>query len=131
MAGRTVIHVVPCAGRWRIQREDRAVVEYVRKDVAVKAARQLARHNPPSLLIVHGNDGRIDDRAAYTDEPFRLVADKQLRFGSRVPRGRPVLRLWPNTFEDSVPAKRRDLQRDRSLAAWHRNLAGRRAAKRR
>lgn len=51
---------------------------------------------------------------------------KQLRIGGRAPRARPVLMLWPNPFELPERIKHRELQRDRSLAAWHRTFAGRR-----
>lgn len=71
---------------------------------------------------------RQSEDESHDVEPFRLVADKQLRFGSRAPHSRPVLELWPHPFDESEQQKRRDLQRDRTLAAWHRTFAERRTS---
>lgn len=71
MAGRKVWHVVPHEGGWAVKKEEalRATSINKNKEQAVQAARELAKANKPSQIIIHGRDGRIQEERTYGEDP--------------------------------------------------------------
>jgi hypothetical protein len=71
MAGENV-HVVPSAGRWRVEVEgsSRARSTHDTQAEARIAAREIARRNR-SELLVHGRNGQIRERSSYGGDPRR------------------------------------------------------------
>ena len=73
MPNRKVYHVTPHAqGGWqgKVEGAARASVVAATKDEATQRTRELARHSAPSQVIVHGQDGSIQDEHTYEGDPF-------------------------------------------------------------
>lgn len=70
MAMRTVYRVAPSRDGWELFRGNAKLEGYGRQEDAVAAGREAARADRPSQLVVHGTDGRIEDEATYSDDPF-------------------------------------------------------------
>ena len=70
-AMRTVYHVTPTVNGWEIRQEGSNVTEFLvdDKDNALNHARELARANEPSQVIVHTRDGRFETEFTYGDDP--------------------------------------------------------------
>jgi poly(hydroxyalkanoate) granule-associated protein len=66
-AERTTYHVVPREDGWAITKEGaaRATSLHDTKNEAVDAARDLAREQVPSMLVIHKKDGTIQDTSTY------------------------------------------------------------------
>jgi poly(hydroxyalkanoate) granule-associated protein len=64
---RTTYHVVPREEGWAITKEGaaRATSLHDTKNEAVDAARELAREQVPSMLVIHKKDGTIQDTSTY------------------------------------------------------------------
>ncbi len=64
------IHVVPANSGWTVREEGTArTSHYESRQEAVRAGRELASMNH-SEHIVHGRDGRIQQRDSYGRDPF-------------------------------------------------------------
>lgn len=63
-------HVVPVSGNWGIRGEDNDRLTKVTqtKAQAVDIARDIAK-NQKSELIIHGRDGKIQDKDSYGNDP--------------------------------------------------------------
>lgn len=63
-------HVVPLGTGWAVKSEKSknfSLITSTKRD-AVSAARSIARRNN-SELVIHGKDGRIQDRDSYGNDP--------------------------------------------------------------
>ena len=63
-------HVVPLGNGWAVKGEGNTrftIITEIKKD-AVEAAREIARNNH-SELVIHGRDGRIQDKDSYGNDP--------------------------------------------------------------
>ena len=74
MATRESYHVVPYVNGWQIRKgrsddENGALGVWDHKDLAVDRAREIAKENVPSQVLVHGENGRIQDEFTYGDDP--------------------------------------------------------------
>ena len=77
MAARTVYHVTPYANGWTLNLEGRdedkgQLGAWDHKDMAVARAKELAKDAPLGQVIVHGEDGRIQDEFTYGDDPRNI-----------------------------------------------------------
>lgn len=65
------IHVVPRKDGWAVKREatDRASSVHPTKGDALKQGRDIARREHTELVI-HGKDGRIQDKDSFGSDPF-------------------------------------------------------------
>ncbi len=63
-------HVVPLGNGWAVKKEgsNRFTVITETKRDAVTVARQIAKNNK-SELVVHGKDGKIQDKDSYDNDP--------------------------------------------------------------
>jgi hypothetical protein len=64
-------HVVPLGNGWAVKGEGNTrftIITEIKKD-AVEAAREIARNNH-SELVIHGRDGRIQDKDSYGNDPL-------------------------------------------------------------
>jgi hypothetical protein len=63
-------HVVPLGHGWAVKKEgsDRHTIITATKKEAVTVARDIAR-NQRSELVIHGRDGRIQDKDSYGNDP--------------------------------------------------------------
>ena len=64
-------HVVPLGNGWAVKGEGNTrftVITEIKKD-AVEAAREIGRNNH-SELVIHGRDGRIQDKDSYGNDPL-------------------------------------------------------------
>ncbi len=64
-------HVVPLGNAWAVKKEgsERFTVITDTKKEAVDVAREIARNNH-SELVIHGRDGRIQDKDSYGKDPM-------------------------------------------------------------
>jgi hypothetical protein len=64
-------HVVPAGDGWGVRGEgnERLTSHHDTKREAEEAAREIAR-NQRSDVVIHGRDGRIQDRDSYGNDPF-------------------------------------------------------------
>ena len=63
-------HVVPLGNGWAVKGEGNTrftIITEIKKD-AVEAAREIARNNH-SELVIHGRDGRIQEKDSYGNDP--------------------------------------------------------------
>ena len=67
---RTVLHVVPRSGHWHVENGDEEVATSDKKDKAIELARKAAQSSMPSQVVVHGEDGKVQDEFTYQDDPF-------------------------------------------------------------
>jgi hypothetical protein len=51
------------------ERGERGQEDFERKSEAVQYAKEEARGDPPSQVVVHGSDGRIQYESTYGDDP--------------------------------------------------------------
>lgn len=72
---RAVYYVVPDkeSGEWHVKREgsSEAISTHSRKDEAVAAATDLAKHKLPSQVKIHKKDGTFQREYTYGDDPKR------------------------------------------------------------
>jgi hypothetical protein len=71
MSTRTVFHVTPHVNGWQVKPEgspDREVL-VDNKDNALAHARELAKAQEPSQVIVHTRDGKIEEEFTYGNDP--------------------------------------------------------------
>ncbi|MGI8807756.1 MAG: sigma-70 family RNA polymerase sigma factor [Acidimicrobiales bacterium] len=68
---RYVLHVTPNANGWEVKQQGSDETEWLvdDKDNAVNHARDLAKANQPSQIIIHTRDGRIETEHTYGDDP--------------------------------------------------------------
>jgi hypothetical protein len=66
-------HVVPLGRGWAVKKEgsDRLTIITAIKKEAVIVAREIAR-NQRSGLVIHGRDGRVQNRSSYCNDPNPL-----------------------------------------------------------
>jgi len=71
VANRFVLHVTPNANGWQVKRQGSDETEWLvdNKDNAVDHARELAKANQPSQIIIHTRDGKIAEEHTYGDDP--------------------------------------------------------------
>lgn len=69
--GRTIYHIVPKNGKWKIQKEKSSKASAVKneKEKAVNRARELAKNDKPSQIIIHKMDGKINNEHTYGSDP--------------------------------------------------------------
>jgi hypothetical protein len=67
---RTQFHVVPHEGGWQIEQDGQPSGRYDTQQQALDAARGLARAAQPSQILLHGENGRIQDEYTYGDDPY-------------------------------------------------------------
>ena len=63
-------HVLPLGNGWAVKKEGSnkfTVITETKKD-AVNVAREIARNNQ-SELVIHGKDGKIQDKDSYGNDP--------------------------------------------------------------
>ena len=72
MADRSKIHVTPRGDDWAIKREhsQRAIKVVEDKQDAIDRAREIAKEDKPSQVIIHGQDGKIQSERTYGNDPF-------------------------------------------------------------
>lgn len=68
---RNVQHVVPRNGKWAVRKSgaNRARRAFDTKSEAIEAAREIARAQGADLYI-HGQDGRIQEKASFGSDTF-------------------------------------------------------------
>jgi hypothetical protein len=73
MSTRKVYHVAPSRNRWEIKAEgaQRATRVHDTKEKAVAAARELAKKQTPSQLIVHKLDGSVQRQFTFEEQTER------------------------------------------------------------
>ena len=71
VANRFVLHVTPNVNGWQVKRVGADEVEWLvdNKDNAVEHARELAKANQPSQIVIHTRDGKIETEHTYGDDP--------------------------------------------------------------
>lgn len=74
MAARKVYHIVPNPGQekdWKIKEEniDEPLGLFSNKEEAIEKAKEIAKANEPSQIIVHREDGQIQTEYTYGDDP--------------------------------------------------------------
>jgi hypothetical protein len=73
MADRTVLHVSPLANGWKVKAEGAGPYEFEAvvdtKDDAERIAKEQARGQEPSQVIVHHKDGTFEYESTYGDDP--------------------------------------------------------------
>jgi hypothetical protein len=70
VSDRTQYHVVPKNDAWQLQVDGKPITNFGTKDEAVADGRERARAHQPSQLIVHTADGRIENEATYSHDPY-------------------------------------------------------------
>ena len=73
-SNRFVLHVVPNANGWEVKRQGSGETEWLvdNKDNAVNHAREMAKANQPSQIVIHTRDGRIETEHTYGDDPRNI-----------------------------------------------------------
>ena len=70
---RTVFHVSPYVNSWKVKAEGAGPYEFEAvmdtKEEAVRVAKEHARAQEPSQVIVHNKDGEISDESTYGNDP--------------------------------------------------------------
>jgi len=70
---RTVFHVTPYVNSWKVKTEGAGPYEFEAvmdtKDEAERVAKEHARAQQPSQVIIHNKDGKISDESTYGDDP--------------------------------------------------------------
>ena len=74
MAQRKVYHIVPNPGQekdWKIKEEnvDEPLGLFSDKEEAIEKAKEMAKANEPSQIIIHREDGQIQTEYTYGDDP--------------------------------------------------------------
>lgn len=71
VANRYVLHVTPNVNGWQVKRQGSDETEWLvdNKDNAINHAREMAKANQPSQIIIHTRDGRIETEHTYGDDP--------------------------------------------------------------
>lgn len=72
MSNRKVYHITPNPqGGWRVGLEKAARASSLKdtKDEAVNRAKELAKSNPLSQVVIHGQNGRIQTEYTYGNDP--------------------------------------------------------------
>ena len=77
MSDRQSYHVTPYANGWQISLagadgDHGALGAWDHKDLAVARAKELAKEAPLGQVIVHGEDGKIQDEFTYGDDPRNI-----------------------------------------------------------
>jgi hypothetical protein len=77
VSNRAVFHVVPYVNGWTLSRsgsgEDKGELgAWDHKDLAIDHAKQLAKAAPLGQVIVHGQDGKIQEEFTYGDDPSNI-----------------------------------------------------------
>jgi len=69
---RNVYRVTPEGDQWKVKKDgaDRADSLHKTKESAVERAREVAKNNQPSQVVVHLQNGRIETEWTYGDDPF-------------------------------------------------------------
>jgi hypothetical protein len=62
--------VVPSGAQWRVTHLSATLSTHQLKEVAITAGVTVARANQPSQLIIHRQDGTIEDERTYGNDPF-------------------------------------------------------------
>jgi len=77
MADRAVYHVMPYGNGWTLnlvgKDEDKGELgAWDHKDLAVARAKELAQAAPLGQVVVHGEDGKIQDEFTYGADPRNI-----------------------------------------------------------
>ena len=77
MSDRAVYHVTPYANGWTLnlagQIEDKGSLgSWDHKDMAIARAKELAQEAALGQVVVHGEDGRIQDEFTYGADPRNI-----------------------------------------------------------
>jgi hypothetical protein len=76
MANRTVFHVSPYVNGWKVKAEGAADFDFEAvvdtKASAEELAKDTARGQSPSQVIVHKEDGTIEYESTYGDDPREI-----------------------------------------------------------
>ncbi|MDD5529324.1 MAG: DUF2188 domain-containing protein [bacterium] len=72
MANRKVLHVVPNDNQWGIKGEGsgKIIKLFPTKPKAVNKAREMAKNNQPSQVVIHKENGRFQEERTYKEDPF-------------------------------------------------------------
>lgn len=72
VAKRTTYHVTPSDDQWQVVKQDaqRASSLHRTKKEAVAEGRRIAAENKPSQLVIHGQDGKIQEESTYGSDPY-------------------------------------------------------------
>lgn len=62
--------VVPNGAQWRVTHEGRTLSNHLTKPPAITAGVTVASANQPSQLLIHRQDGTIEDERTYGNDPF-------------------------------------------------------------
>lgn len=74
MTERVVYHVVPKGPEeWQVEREggERATENFPTKDEAIAGAQQLLENDELGQIIIHKQDGTIQEERTYGEDPTR------------------------------------------------------------
>jgi len=67
---RVVIDVLPDGGQWKVKpREGQSEETYGTKNEAIEHAREMARGQEPSQIVIRKRDGKIEKEYTYGDDP--------------------------------------------------------------
>lgn len=70
---RTVFHVTPYVNSWKVKVQGAGPYEFEavtdNKEDAERLAKEKAREQVPSQVIVHNQDGKIEYESTYGDDP--------------------------------------------------------------
>jgi hypothetical protein len=77
MADRTTYHVTPYANGWTLSRsggdEDKGELgAWDHKDMAIARAKELAKETGKGQVVVHGQDGKIQEEFTYGEDPSNI-----------------------------------------------------------
>ncbi len=77
MSDRAVFHVTPYANGWTLSRaggnEDKGELgAWDHKDLAIARAKELAKSAALGQVVVHGEDGRIQEEFTYGEDPRNI-----------------------------------------------------------
>lgn len=67
---RAQFHVVPDGDRWKVEHQGRKLSDHETQQQAIRAARGQARTSRPSQLLIHDQNGQVEDESTYDNDPF-------------------------------------------------------------
>jgi hypothetical protein len=72
MSKRNVYHVTYNNNQWEVNKvgNDKSSRVHDTKKEAVDSAKQLAKNQEPSQIVIHKKDGKIQEERTYSKDPF-------------------------------------------------------------
>jgi hypothetical protein len=70
LAARRIYRVVPDGALWRVKHNGVVLSTHYTKAAAVSEGRTIAKANAPSQLVVHRQDGSIEEEFTYELDPY-------------------------------------------------------------